>query len=74
MKTFLILFCLMQTWALAQGRVNVNNRGSWPVQWASPVTEPDGSGLLGTNYVAQIIYGASLSPADMTNELGAVMR
>ncbi len=70
MKTrFLLLcLCLLPTLIRAQGVVNVNNRGLNPPRL---VLGPDGSPLVGTNYVAQIVYGAT--PDTVTNELGAVM-
>jgi hypothetical protein len=67
MKTLLLLW-LLPALAVAQGLVNVNNRGLNP---ARLVVGPDGDPLVGNNFVAQIVYGAT--PETVTNELGAPM-
>jgi len=54
--------------AFAQGFVNVNNRSLTPAQ---PVTSSTGASLVGTNFVAQIVYGASAGSLSTT--LGDVM-
>ena len=68
MKTLLLLLWLLPALAVAQGLVNVNNRGLNP---ARLVLDSAGSPLVGTNYVAQILYGPDSQ--SVTNELGAVM-
>jgi hypothetical protein len=68
MKTLLLLLWLLPALAFAQGVVNVNNRGLNPPRL---VLGPDGSPLVGTNYVAQILYGPNSQ--SVTNELGAAM-
>ncbi len=68
MKTLLLLLWLLPALAVAQGVVNVNNRGLNPQRL---VLDPDWRPLVGTNYVAQILYGPNSQT--VTNELGAVM-
>ena len=68
MKTLLLLLWLLPALAFAQGVVNVNNRGLNPQRL---VLDPNGRPLVGTNYVAQILYGPNSQ--SVTNELGGVM-
>lgn len=68
MKTLFFLLWLLPALAFAQGVVNVNNRGLSPQRL---VLDPDGRPLVGTNYVAQILYGPNTQ--SVTNELGAAM-
>jgi len=73
-RFLLLCLCLLQTLAQAQGVVNVNNRGLVGPEWfpqQPTVREPNGDLLVGTNYVAQIVYGSN--PQSLTNELGAAM-
>jgi hypothetical protein len=69
MKTF---FCLAvvsvsTVSAAAQGQVNINNRG---LPMTQLVRSASGAPLVGTNFVAQIVYGASA--ASLTTVLGDV--
>ncbi len=67
-RAFLVFGLSAGARATAQGLVNVNNRGLTPAQL---VTFPDGSPVVGNNFVAQIVYGPdSGSP---TNKLGDPM-
>lgn len=69
MKVLLLALVLAPWWVLAQGTVNVNNRGLNPPQLV--LDGSSGEALLGTQYVAQIIYGGNAQ--SLTHELGPLM-
>jgi hypothetical protein len=67
-RALLLLGLLAAVPAVAQGLVNVNNRGLNPAQL---VTFPDGSPVVGTHFVAQILYGTH--GGNLTSLLGDPM-
>jgi hypothetical protein len=67
-RAFLVFGLSAGARATAQGLVNVNNRGLTPAQL---VTLPDGSPVVGNNFVAQIVYGPD--SGSLTNKLGDPM-